>query len=67
MFLAQKPIKVIHIFCKRKKAIYKCINNLSSGDIAIIAGKGHEKFQEINNKKIPFDDIQILKKYLKHN
>ena len=36
---------------ERKKAIFKCINSLCSGDIAIIAGKGHEKTQDYNGKK----------------
>lgn len=33
-------------------------------DIILIAGKGHEKYQEINGVKTPFDDKEILKKYL---
>ena len=35
----------------RKIAILNCIKDLSSGDIAIIAGKGHEKTQDYNGKK----------------
>ena len=38
----------------------------SSGDIILIAGKGHEKYQIIGNEKIHFDDleetIEIFKK-----
>lgn len=33
-------------------------------DVILIAGKGHEKYQEINGVKHPFDDKEILKKYL---
>ena len=33
--------------------------------IILILGKGHEKFQESNGKKNPFDDFKILKQYLK--
>ena len=33
-------------------------------DIILIAGKGHEKYQDINGVKHPFDDKEILKKYL---
>ena len=45
----------------RKKAIFNCINDLASGDIAIIAGKGHEKTQDYNGKKNFF---LIEKKFL---
>ena len=33
-----------------------------SNDIILVAGKGHEKYQEINGEKFPFDDLEILKK-----
>ena len=45
----------------RKKAIRKAIRDLSMNQILIIAGKGHEKVQIIKNKKIKFDDYQIVK------
>ena len=52
----------------RKKAILKCINNLATGDIAIIAGKGHEKIQEYIGKKKYFSDRkEILKSINKKN
>ena len=53
---------------ERKKVIIKCINNLCSGDIAIIAGKGHETTQDYNGKKRYFSDRkEILKSILKKN
>ena len=48
----------------RKKAIKYAVNNLLSQDILIIAGKGHEKYQVIKNKFLPFDDVKISKKYI---
>ena len=36
------------------------------GDIVLIAGKGHEKYQEINGERFPFDDMAILKEHFKH-
>jgi UDP-N-acetylmuramoyl-L-alanyl-D-glutamate--2,6-diaminopimelate ligase len=33
------------------------------GDIVVIAGKGHESYQEINGVKYPFDDLKIAQKY----
>ena len=53
---------------ERKKAILKCINNLCSGDIAIIAGKGHEKTQDYKGNKQYFSDRkEILKSVLNKN
>ena len=53
---------------ERKKAIFKSINNLCTGDIAIIAGKGHEKVQEYIGKKKYFSDRkEILKSINKKN
>ncbi|MBD1165196.1 UDP-N-acetylmuramoyl-tripeptide--D-alanyl-D-alanine ligase [Pelagibacterales bacterium SAG-MED13] len=49
----------------RKEAISKCIQNLSSGDIAIIAGKGHEKTQDYKGKKLFFSDRSEIIKCIK--
>ncbi len=49
----------------RKKAIKTAIKNLTVGETLIIAGKGHEKFQIIKNKKYQFDDYEIAKKIIK--
>ncbi len=53
----------------RKKAIRYCINDLSCGEIAIIAGKGHEKTQNYNGKNFFLSDRkEILKSIsLKNN
>ena len=45
----------------RKKAIHYAISKLDLNDTLIIAGKGHEKYQLIKNKKIDFDDFKITK------
>ncbi len=51
---------------ERKKAILNCISNLCTGDIAIIAGKGHEKTQDYKGKKKYFSDRkEICKSILK--
>lgn len=49
----------------RKQAILKGLNMLQSGDSLLIAGKGHEDYQIIGNKKIHFDDLEVIKEYLK--
>ena len=38
----------------------------AEGDILLVAGKGHEKYQEINGERFPFDDMAILKEHFKH-
>jgi UDP-N-acetylmuramoyl-L-alanyl-D-glutamate--2,6-diaminopimelate ligase len=44
----------------RKEAIRTALNLAAPEDIVLIAGKGHEKYQEIKGVKYPFDDKQIL-------
>ena len=48
----------------RRSAIYQAIKKLKKGDILIIAGKGHEKYQIIGNKKFEFDEAKIIKGFL---
>ena len=45
----------------RKEAIKLAVSMARPGDIVLIAGKGHEKYQEIKGIKNPFDDKQVLK------
>ena len=48
----------------RKQAIRTACKLAQSGDIILVAGKGHEKYQEIQGVKHPFDDKKILKNEL---
>lgn len=43
----------------REEAIRHAINMASRGDIVLIAGKGHENYQEFANRKVPFDDVAV--------
>ncbi len=45
----------------RKEAIKTACSFANSGDIILVAGKGHEKYQEIGGVKHPFDDFEIVK------
>ncbi len=49
----------------RKEAIRTACHLAKPGDIIVVAGKGHEKYQEINGVKYPFDDKEILQEMLK--
>lgn len=44
---------------ERHEAIKHAIFDANHGDIVVIAGKGHENYQEINGKRYPFDDRKI--------
>ncbi|NTW10866.1 MAG: UDP-N-acetylmuramoyl-L-alanyl-D-glutamate--2,6-diaminopimelate ligase, partial [Chlorobiaceae bacterium] len=48
----------------RREAIGKALEMLSPGDILLVAGKGHEKYQEINGRKEYFSDQEVIKTYL---
>ncbi|MCX6311016.1 MAG: UDP-N-acetylmuramoyl-L-alanyl-D-glutamate--2,6-diaminopimelate ligase [Bacteroidetes bacterium] len=45
----------------RREAIRTAVALARPGDIVLIAGKGHEKYQEIKGVKQPFDDMDVLK------
>jgi UDP-N-acetylmuramoyl-L-alanyl-D-glutamate--2,6-diaminopimelate ligase len=45
----------------RKEAIKTAISLAKKEDIVLIAGKGHEKYQEIKGVKYDFDDKQVVK------
>lgn len=49
----------------RIEAIKYAINMANKNDIVVLAGKGHETYQEINGKKYPFDEREIIKKLMK--
>ena len=46
----------VHEISNRKKAIQEAIKNLETGDILLVAGKGHEKIQDYGKKKLFFSD-----------
>ena len=48
----------------RYKAIETALTFMETDDVVVIAGKGAEKYQEINGIKYPFDDKEIVKKLL---
>ncbi|MFT5217440.1 MAG: UDP-N-acetylmuramoyl-L-alanyl-D-glutamate--2,6-diaminopimelate ligase [Glaciecola sp.] len=49
----------------RKQAIKTACQLAQPNDIILVAGKGHETYQEINGKRIDFDDYKILEEFLK--
>lgn len=49
----------------RKQAIKTACQLAQPNDIILIAGKGHENYQEINGKRMDFNDFKITKEFLK--
>ncbi len=47
----------------RKEAIFKALSIAEEGDFVLIAGKGHEDYQEVKGKRIPFSDKNCVKEF----
>ena len=50
--------------CDRKEAIAYASSHGEAGDIIVLAGKGHEEYQEINGVKYPMDERVLIKEIL---
>ncbi len=50
---------------ERSEAIKTACSYAKQGDIILVAGKGHEKYQEVKGVKYAFDDMEVLKENLK--
>ncbi len=48
----------------RREAIQTACQIAQAGDIILVAGKGHEPYQEIQGVRYPFDDREVLKEFL---
>lgn len=59
---AHQTRKVLSIL-DRKQAIKTAVSFAQPGDIILVAGKGHEKYQEINGVRHDFDDLAILNEF----
>jgi UDP-N-acetylmuramoyl-L-alanyl-D-glutamate--2,6-diaminopimelate ligase len=57
-------VRKVLAIVNRKEAIRTACALAKQGDIILVAGKGHEKYQEIKGEKYPFDDKEIIKEIL---
>ena len=48
----------------RSAAIRCAVTTTAPGDIVLVAGKGHEKYQEMNGERLPFDDVAVARECL---
>ena len=51
----------------RKEAIAYCMANAKEGDVIVLAGKGHEDYQEIKGKKYPMDERVLIREILEED
>ncbi|MBV8048332.1 MAG: UDP-N-acetylmuramoyl-L-alanyl-D-glutamate--2,6-diaminopimelate ligase [Paludibacterium sp.] len=56
--------KAGHVEADRAQAIHWAVNEARAGDIILIAGKGHEEYQDINGVKRPFSDFRVAEEAL---
>jgi UDP-N-acetylmuramoyl-L-alanyl-D-glutamate--2,6-diaminopimelate ligase len=54
----------IVIEVERREAIANAVRGAGQGDVVLIAGKGHEKYQEIGGRRFAFDDIEVAREAL---
>ena len=57
--------KKVNTILDRAEAIRMACSLAEGGDIVLVAGKGHEKYQEIKGERIDFDDLAIVKESFK--
>ena len=63
--VAPHQVKKVLSITDRKEAIKTAASLAESNDFILIAGKGHEKYQEVNGVKHPFDDKEEISKCFK--
>lgn len=54
----------LEVIIDREDAISEAIKTSKGSEIILIAGKGHEEFQEIDGEKIEFSDMKMAERYL---
>lgn len=52
-------------YVDRRKAIEKALSMAKKGDAVLIAGRGHEKYQDFDGRKIALDDREVVREMLK--
>ena len=53
-----------HVEADRTAAIFDALANASIGDVVLIAGKGHETYQEIGTQRLAYDDVEVARELL---
>ncbi|MCI0595369.1 MAG: UDP-N-acetylmuramoyl-L-alanyl-D-glutamate--2,6-diaminopimelate ligase [candidate division Zixibacteria bacterium] len=61
-FADRSKVKTI---ADRREALSKMIETAEEGDFLVACGKGHETYQQVGDKKLPFDDREVFRQALK--
>lgn len=60
-----KPGQHHEVIVNRRDAIYRAVELAQTGDIILIAGKGHETYQILKDGTIHFDDREVARDAVK--
>jgi UDP-N-acetylmuramoyl-L-alanyl-D-glutamate--2,6-diaminopimelate ligase len=64
--LKERPEVAYVLVADRRLAIERAIREARTGDMVLIAGKGHEDYQIIGTKKIHFDDREVAREAIRN-
>ena len=53
--------KMAESFVDRQVAIFSAVHQARRGDVLLVAGKGHETYQEIAGTRVPFNDREVAR------
>jgi UDP-N-acetylmuramoyl-L-alanyl-D-glutamate--2,6-diaminopimelate ligase len=56
-----RPGTPYEVTVDRRAAIEQAVRSARPGDVVVIAGKGHEKYQVIGDRTLPFDDVDVAR------
>lgn len=59
--ISKEQKRKVFAITDRYEAIKAAVHLAQAGDVVLVAGKGHEKYQEVKGEKKPFDDKEVLR------